>query len=174
MKNYALLCESGDVIIRGAALKSRGLEPFQRSFMREAIRLKLEGREDEIPGLKDRCAKAIRGHEWPLTELAKTVTLQDSPSTYASKIEKKSRGRDAGYELALHAKREYRAGDQMTFYVTGEKKNVPVYQYAKLVSEADPAARDENIAYYLAKLDAVGAKLYDASGSDEGQSEMDL
>ena len=62
----------------------------------------------------------------------------------------------------------------MTFYVTGEKKSVSVYQYAKLVSDADPAARDENVVYYLAKLDALCAKLYDAPGADEGQSEMDL
>lgn len=174
MKNYALLCKNGDVIIRGAALKSRGLEPFQRSFMKEAIRLKLEGAEDKIPRLKETYADAIRNHELKLSELAKTVTLQDSPSTYAAKIGKKSRGRDAGYELALKAGREYRAGDQLTYYVTGEKKSVPAHQYARLVSEADPAVRDENVAYYLAKLDALFAKLYDVSGSDEGQSEMDL
>lgn len=174
MKNYALLTKDGDVIIRGAALKSRGLEPFQRSFMKEAIRLKLEGREAEISQLREKYAAALRGHERPLAELAKTVTLQDAPSTYAAKIEKKSRARDAAYELALRSQREYRAGDQLTFYVTGEKKSVQVYQYAKLVSEADPAVRDENIAYYLAKLDALFTKLYDVPGSDQGQSEMDL
>ncbi|MEI6217781.1 MAG: DNA polymerase domain-containing protein, partial [bacterium] len=74
MKNYALLGMGGEVLIKGAALKSRGLEPFQRSFMRDAIRYKLEGKEKEIPLLKDRCVKAICDHEWPLTELAKTVT----------------------------------------------------------------------------------------------------
>ena len=30
MKNYALLDERGEIVIKGAALKSRGLEPFQR------------------------------------------------------------------------------------------------------------------------------------------------
>ena len=174
MKNYALLCENGDVVIRGASLKSRGLEPFQRSFMKEAIRLKLECKDDELPRLKNRYTKAICGHEWPLHELAKTVTLQDSPQTYAAKIGTKSRGRDAGYELALRSKKEFRAGDQLSFYVTGEKKSVPVHQYARLVSDADPAARDENISYYLAKLDALCSKLYDAPVADDGQSEMNL
>ncbi|MEI6970074.1 MAG: DNA polymerase domain-containing protein [bacterium] len=174
MKNYALLAGDGEVIIRGAALKSRGLEPFQRSFMQEAIRLKLEGLDADIARLKEEYAAAIRGHKWPLDELAKTVTLQDSPSTYAGKIDKKSRARDAAYELALRSQREYRAGDQLTFYVTGEKKSVQVHQYAKLVSDADPAVRDENVAYYLAKLDALSAKLYDAPGSDQGQAEMAL
>src|SRR6058998_405889 len=34
-KNYALLTKDGDVIIKGGALKSRGLEKFQRVFLEE-------------------------------------------------------------------------------------------------------------------------------------------
>ena len=37
-KNYALLTRSGDVIIKGGALKSRGLEKFQRVFLEEMIK----------------------------------------------------------------------------------------------------------------------------------------
>ena len=59
MKNYALLSHDGEMIIKGAALKSRGLEPFQRSFLRELIRFKLEGKDDQIQDLKARYEKAI-------------------------------------------------------------------------------------------------------------------
>ena len=52
IKNYALLNSSGEMLIKGAALKSRGLEPFQRAFMREFIRLKLEGKDAEILALE--------------------------------------------------------------------------------------------------------------------------
>ncbi|HTD01006.1 MAG TPA: DNA polymerase domain-containing protein, partial [Chthoniobacterales bacterium] len=38
-KNYALLTKDGDVIIKGGALKSRGLEKFQRVFLEEMIKL---------------------------------------------------------------------------------------------------------------------------------------
>src|SRR5205807_1017429 len=38
-KNYALLTRSGEVIIKGGALKSRGLEKFQRVFLEEMIKL---------------------------------------------------------------------------------------------------------------------------------------
>src|SRR4051812_15870530 len=38
-KNYALLTRNGDVIIKGGALKSRGLEKFQRVFLEEMIKL---------------------------------------------------------------------------------------------------------------------------------------
>src|SRR5213083_1104280 len=42
-KNYALLTKDGDVIIKGGALKSRGLEKFQRVFLEEMIKLIMEG-----------------------------------------------------------------------------------------------------------------------------------
>jgi len=86
MKNYATLDENGEIVIKGAALKSRGLEPFQRDFLRELIRLKLEGRTDELPALKARYEQAIRGREWPIEKLAKTERLQDAAATYAAKV----------------------------------------------------------------------------------------
>ena len=43
--------------------------------------------------------------------------------------------------------------------MTGDKKNVPVHAHAKLAAAFDPAHRDENVPYYLAKLDALAKKL---------------
>ena len=43
-KNYALLTRSGEVIIKGGALKSRGLEKFQRVFLEEMIKLIMQGK----------------------------------------------------------------------------------------------------------------------------------
>jgi DNA polymerase elongation subunit (family B) len=158
MKNYALLTEKQEIIIKGAALKSRGLELFQRKFLREMIRLKLEGKDQELPALKAQYEAAIRERQWPIGLLAKTETLQDAPATYAAKIEGKGRGRNAGYELALKSGREYRAGDQLSYYVAGTKKSVQVFAAARLVSEWNPVERDENVPYYVAKLDALYEK----------------
>ena len=55
----------------------------------------------------------------------------------------------------MAAGREYRAGDQISYYVTGEKKRVRVYDNSKLVSSYDPSQPDENIAYYQEKLLAL-------------------
>ena len=158
MKNYALLTAEGAVIIKGAALKSRGLEPFQRAFLRDMLRLKLEGQEDRLPQLKAESAAAIEQRRWPIAMFAKTETLQDAPSTYADKIGKGSRGRSATYELALKSGRSYQAGDQISYYVTGARKSVSVHASARLASDWDPAQRDENVAYYLDKLDALYEK----------------
>src|SRR5205807_5208745 len=52
-KNYALLTREGDVIIKGGALKSRGLEKFQRVFLEEMIKLLMEGKPEAIGDLRD-------------------------------------------------------------------------------------------------------------------------
>ncbi len=161
MKNYALLDEHGEVYLKGAALKSRGLEPFQRDFLREMVGLILNDCAGEISALKERYAKAILNGEWPVERLAKTETLQDAPTTYQEKIKGKSRGRNAAYELALRSNRKYKAGDQIAYYVTGTRKTVAVHEAAKPVSEWDAAQRDENVSYYLAKLDALASKFDD-------------
>lgn len=158
MKNYALLSGDGEVIIKGGALKSRGLEPFQREFLEELIRLKLEGRRNQIPALKNKYEQAVRDQEIPIEQLAKTETLQDAPATYRAKRDEGKTPRRAAYELALSSSREYRAGDQVSYYVTGDKKSVAVNESAKLLSEWNSACRDENVAYYLAKLTALYKK----------------
>lgn len=166
MKNYALLANSGEVIIKGAALKSRGLEPFQREFLESIIKFKLTGESDKISALKNEYEKAIVARKWPIAQLAKTETLQDAPKTYEAKRAKGQGSRRAVYELALRSDRDYRAGDQVSYYVTGEKKSVAVHENSKLVSEWDPLNRDENTAYYLAKMDALNEKfgIVDRSG----------
>jgi DNA polymerase I len=155
MKNYALATAEGGMIIKGAALKSRGLEPFQREYMRDFLRCRLAGQEERLPALKAEYAEDIRLRRKPIRWLAKTETLQDNPATYAAKLGKGARSRNAAYELVLQSNRTYRAGDQVSYYVTGTRADVPVHSHARLTADWNPAARDENIAYYLAKLDAL-------------------
>ena len=47
-KNYALLDESGKVIIRGSGLRSRGMEKYLREFLSAMIRLLLEGKGEQV------------------------------------------------------------------------------------------------------------------------------
>ena len=46
----------------------------------------------------------------------------------------------------------------MTFYITGEKKKVSVVDNARLLSDAKEGVRDENVAYYLDKLEELRKK----------------
>ncbi len=166
MKNYALLTERGEILIKGAALKSRGLEPFQRDFLRERLRLLLEGRDAEAPALLAQYRQAIEQRTWPIRTLAKTEVLSDSPATYQAKISRGGRGRNAAFELALRSGRDYRAGDAISYYVAGDKPRVAVHAAARLVADWDPEQRDENVPYYLAKLEALSRK-FDGLLQDE-------
>jgi DNA polymerase, archaea type len=157
-KNYALLTKDGDVVIKGGALKSRGLEKFQRVFLEEMIKLIMEGKPEAITDLRDEFEKKIRNREWKIDMLMKTDTLQDSLDKYRAKIAGSARNRAAAYELALASGRNYKPGDQISYYIKATPKKVPAYEAAKLASEFDPKNRDENVDYYVAKLDELVKK----------------
>jgi DNA polymerase I len=157
-KNYALLTKDGDVIIKGGALKSRGLEKFQRVFLEEMIKLIMEGKSEAITNLRDEFERKIRNREWKIDMLMKTDTLQDSLDKYRAKIAGSARNRAAAYELALASGRNYKPGDQISYYIKATPKKVPAYEAAKLASDFDSQNRDENVDYYVAKLDELVKK----------------
>jgi len=157
-KNYALLARDGDVIIKGGALKSRGLEKFQRVFLEQMIKLTMERRPEAIADLRNEFEQKIRNREWKIDMLMKTDTLQDSLDKYRAKIAGSARNRAAAYELALASGRNYKPGDQISYYIKATPKKVPAYEAAKLASEFDPQNRDENVDYYVAKLDELMKK----------------
>jgi DNA polymerase, archaea type len=157
-KNYALLTRDGEVVIKGGALKSRGLEKFQRVFLEEMIKLIMEEKRNAIVDLRNDFEKKIRNREWKIDMLMKTDTLQDSLEKYRAKIGAGGRNRAAAYELALASGRNYKPGDQISYYIKATPKKVAAYEAARLASDFDPANRDENVDYYVAKLDELVKK----------------
>lgn len=157
-KNYALLDYEGNVFIRGSGLRSRGIEKYLREFLSHMIRLLLESRSPQIQRLYGDYLEKLAAHEIDISWLAKTETLSESPETYLQKVKVKKRNRSAAYELALKSGRNFRAGDQISYYVTGKDKKVKVFENCKLVSQFDPACPDENVPYYQAKLDELVKK----------------
>ena len=176
-KNYALLTRDGDVIIKGGALKSRGLEKFQRVFLEKMIKLLMEGKPEAIGELRNEFEQKIRNREWSIDMLMKTDTLQDSLDKYRQKIAASARNRAAAYELALASGRNYRPGDQISYYIIGSTRKVPAYENARLASAFDPQNRDENVDYYIAKLDELVKKfagLMTTTGSIAKQESLAL
>lgn len=171
-KNYALLDEAGVVTIKGAALKSRGMEPFLREYLERFLRLLLEGRSAEVANLREEIAESLRRRALPITALAKTEALQDSLANYQKKIGASSRNRSAAFELALRSGRNYQAGDQVSYYITGTKKKVVAYENARLVGEWDADAPDENVEYYVAKLDELAKKFEGFGAAPGGQQDL--
>jgi DNA polymerase, archaea type len=158
MKNYVLLDGGGKLLVKGSGLRSRGIELFQRQWMQEMFRLLLTGRRAEIPDLVRRWEEDFITRRVPVRQFMKTETLQESPGAYRDKVAAGTRNAGAAYELALRADRPYQAGDQVSYYVTGESARITVIEAAKLAAAWDPAAPDENTAYYLAKLRELAEK----------------
>lgn len=156
-KNYALLQENNEVSITGAALKSRGLEPFQRDYMKSLMEFLLKKDFDAIEKMTAEYKDAITNRKWELAKFAKTETLQESPENYKKKLDSGKGRRSAAYELAFNSDRQYSQGDQISYYVTGDKKKASVVENSTLLKDA-PALRDENVTYYLGKLDDLYAK----------------
>jgi DNA polymerase elongation subunit (family B) len=158
MKNYVLLDPGGKLLIKGSGLRSRGIELFQRQWMEEMFRLLLTGRRDEISALNRRWEEDFVARRVPVRQFMKTETLQESLGAYREKVAAGTRNAGAAYELALRAERPYQAGDQVSYYVTGDSLRIKVNEAAKLAVAWDPSAPDENTAYYVGKLRELAEK----------------
>jgi len=153
VKNYALLGEDGEVTVKGSGMKSRGLEPYLHRFIGDSIGLILRGEAKKIAELYEGLKQDIAEGKIAIERLAKTDTLIESLDVYSQKVEAGGRNRAAAYEVALKAKRELTPGDQVSYYITGEKTTVTAFEAAKPLREYDPQEPDYNVKYYLKKLD---------------------
>lgn len=162
-KNYALLHHDGRVSLTGAALKSRGLEPFQREFIQQLITELLHQRPTALPALYSELKQKIENRALPLSDFAKAETLKNSLKSYEQKMSTGKGRRSAAYELALGAEQEFRQGDQIRYFVTGTKKKASVVDNSRLYQPAQ--AEDDlallNTSYYMGKLDELYAKFKD-------------
>jgi DNA polymerase elongation subunit (family B) len=172
-KNYALLDEKGALMIKGSALRSRGMEKYLREFLSEMIRLLLGGRAGEVDSLRKQTMDKLEHHQFPVSWLAKTEALGESPESYREKVKQGKRNPAALYELALASGRSYRAGDQLSYYVTGETKRVKVYESSKPASLYDPVSPDENVAYYQDKLLALIKKFKEFMPKGETETKQE-
>jgi DNA polymerase I len=154
-KNYALLEENGNVVIKGSALRSRGMEPYLRDFLSDMLKCLLEGKGEEVRNEVETTIQRLKAHEVAINRLAKKETLTDPLDVYRQKVKTGKRNPSAPYELALASGRDFRPGDQISYYVTGQKKKVKVYENCRMASSYDPAQPDENVAYYQDKLVAL-------------------
>ena len=74
------LTGEGELLVTGGALKSRGLEKFQRVFLEEMIKLLMAGKGAKVPAIHAEFEQKIRQRQWPVEFFKKTDTLQDSLS----------------------------------------------------------------------------------------------
>jgi len=152
-KNYALL-ESGRIILRGSALRSRGVEPFLRKLTDSLIRFLLGVPGESPVALLERYRAGLADRTLPVAEVAKGEILGMNPEAYERFIEGGGKPRRAAAEVALQMSPRPRMGERVTYYVTPkEKGRASDWQRARPVAAHDPVAAPYDPGYYADKLD---------------------
>lgn len=151
-KNYALQDYAGKIIIKGSGLRSRGVEPYLREFMRDVIKLLLTGNAVMVEQLFEQYVVRLRSRELDVAWVARSETLNESPESYREKLRMGKRNHSAALEIAFASDRRYSAGDRVSYYVSGFGKDVTAYEKCRPVSAFDPIHPDINVPYYIEKL----------------------
>ena len=126
--------------------------------MEEMFLLLLKGEGQKVDDLLEKYTEELMNHKWDKKMFIKTETLQESLAVYSEKVGKKRRSAAAAYELAIKSGRQYQPGDQISYYVIGDKSTVRVFDNCKLASQWNQNKPDENIEYYKKKLQSLYEK----------------
>lgn len=152
-KNYALY-DGEKVILRGSALRSRGIEPYLKKLSERLIYFLVgAASESPVPMVAD-YRRRLAGREVPVAELAKSETLNQNPDAYEQLIAGGGKPRRASAEVALQLSPRPRMGERVSYYITAKAKGkTSDWQRARALSLYDPAAVPYDPTYYADKLD---------------------
>jgi DNA polymerase I len=151
-KNYALF-DGTKIILRGSALRSRGTEPYLKRLTDQLIHF-LVGASKESPlAILDDYRKKLVVLALPVTDLAKSETLNQSPDAYERFIAEGGKPRRASAEAALQLSPRPRMGERVTYYVTARTRTrTSDWQRARPLSLYDPVNAPYDADYYTEKL----------------------
>jgi DNA polymerase, archaea type len=158
MKNYALLDYDGKMRIKGSSLISRSMERFGRSYVQRCIDCMLRDDIDGLHQLYNLVYNDILEHKLDVRDFARTEALKDPIADYRRDIEMGKRNRSAAYEVAIALERNFKPGDSVSYYITGNDPNVKTSDNCKTVEAWDPNFPDENSRYYVRRLDEFSEK----------------
>ncbi|MCU0791356.1 MAG: DNA polymerase [Opitutaceae bacterium] len=154
-KNYALR-EGDRVILKGSALRSRGIEPFLKELTGRLIRFLL-GLEAESPAVwLAELRERIAARELPVSRLAKAEVLSMNPDAYERMIAEGGKPRRASAEVALRMTPRPRMGERVSYYLVAKGKGqTSDWQRARPVAEWDATKPETSYdpKAYLEKLD---------------------
>ena len=157
-KNYAVLEYSDRLTIRGSSLISRSLERFAKNYIQFCIHHILQ---EDILGLHKlyvALLQDISQHRLDAIDFCRTETIRDSMEEYDQAVKDGSRKPAAAYEVARQSGLSVKPGDKITYYVTGTQAGVKIIENCRLAEEWEPNFPDENIAYYVDRLNECSKK----------------
>ncbi len=161
IKNYALLEYDDRLQIKGSALSSRSMERFARNYIESCIDCLM--RED-INGLHDLYKNLnydFQNRKMHVRDFVRIETLHTSLEDYDREMKDKTitkKSHSAVHEALIRAGRHVKVGERIAYYFAGNDPNVKPYQISRLAEEWQPTLPDENIGYYLKRIDELSTR----------------
>jgi len=151
-KNYALY-DGEKVVVRGSAMRSRGVEPFLRDLTQKLIRFLLGASTEDPVELSRKIETEIEAEAFPVEQLAKSEILSQNPEAYRKKIESGGKPRRASAEVALRLGDKARMGDRVSYYILPKEKGQTAdWQRASPLEHFDAESASYDPKYYVKKL----------------------
>lgn len=151
-KNYALF-DGVKVIIRGSAMRSRGVEPFVKALTQELIRFLLGASEVDPVKMASDIESEIEAGTYPVELLAKSEILSQNPESYQKKIEAGGKPRRASAEVALMLGENARMGDRITYFISPRKPGqTSDWERAMPLAFYERTSAPYDSKYYIKKL----------------------
>jgi DNA polymerase elongation subunit (family B) len=152
-KNYAQY-DGRTIILRGSALRSRGIEPYLRRLTDQLLRHLLGTGAESPLALVEDDRRRLAAREIKIVEIAKSEILGQNPEAYAQFVAGGGKPRRAAAEVALQMKPPPRMGDRVSYFITVKGKGRTAdWQRALPVSTYDPKQNPYDPTYYAKKLD---------------------
>ncbi|MDH3252468.1 MAG: DNA polymerase [Ignavibacteria bacterium] len=160
-KNYALQEYDGVIRIKGSSLISRAMERFGRAYIQRCITLILQNDWSELHALYVDTHDRIAGHKWDVREFMRTEIIRETAAEYTLQVQSGRRNRTAAFELAIASGKKVKPGTRVNYYITGTEPALRSFENCKLAEEWNPVFPDENVAFYLRRLDEFSEKFKD-------------
>ncbi len=160
-KNYLLQSYDGKIKIKGSSLVSRSAEKFGREFVRKGFECLLN---EDVAGLHElyvQTRERIINKEMDVSEFSRTETLKSSVEEYQQEVRAGKRNKAITYEIVIRNKLSVSKGDRITYYVTGSGLSGNYAERGKLASEWNRDKPDQNVDFYLKRLDEFAEKFRD-------------
>ncbi len=158
MKNYALLGYDDRIKVKGSSLTSRAMERFGRNYVMQCINCLLNNDIQGLHTLYCNLYGSIVDQKLDIRDFVRIEALKDTIDRYRQDVESGRRNKSAAFEVAIASGRRYRPGDRIAYYITGRDANPRTFENCKPADEWDPNFPDQNVLYYLRRLDEISEK----------------
>jgi len=157
-KNYALMGYDNRIKTKGSSLTSRSMERFGRHYILQCIECLLNKNIAGLHTLYTELHRTIEEHKLDVKDFSRIESLKEPLQRYQLDVESGKRNKSAAYEVAIATGKTYRPGDRVAYYITGNEPSPRSFENCKPVEDWDPNFPDENVPFYLRRLDEFSEK----------------